>query len=225
MSDLPTIQVFPGSRLRYAESKDEFVLHIVPAPARAVLIAIPIVVGLLAVVAFGVFVALKMREAGIAFSWSLLGIACIGVLLGGFALLFLGWLFWGLVGGELTQTVVHVKGGHMSVRTRTWGVQRIETYTLSQRSFVKKWWGSLYNQSHGPADVTERPGGLVVSSDGKEPDKLCYDFGGSLNRRELDWVEDRINQFLRSTESGLDCVHGAGEINPSHGTGPDADIR
>lgn len=224
MNTLAMTEAFPGSRLQYAESGDEFVLHILPAPVRALFIATPVVVGILAVVAFGVFATLKILAAGMGFSWGLLGFASVVVFAIFFALLFLGFSFWGFVGGELGTTVVHIKGGQMSVRTRTWGREREDTYPLSERSFVKQWWGSLYHQMHGPADVTERPGGLVVSSDGEEPDKLSYDFGGSLKRRELDWVEDHMNQFLRSTASGRACVHRTGENIPSHRTGPDAAI-
>ncbi len=224
MNQLPMTEAFPGSRLQYAESSDEFVLHILPALARALYIAIPVVVGVLVVVVFGIFAVIKILEAGMEFSWDLLAFASVVGLAILFAILFLGFLFWGLVGGELGTTVVHIKDGQMSVSTRTWGQERIETYPLGKGSFAKQWWGSLYHQSHGPADVTERPGGLVVSSDGEEPDKLCYDFGGSLNPRELDWVENRINQFLRSTESGRDSVHGPGQNNPSRGTIPDAAV-
>lgn len=215
MNQLSMTEAFPGSRLQYAESNDEFVLNILPALARARYIAIPVVVGVLVAVAFGIFAVIKILEAGMGFSWDILVFASVVGLAILFAILFLGFLFWGLVGGELSTTVVYIKDGQMSVRTRMWGRERKEIYPLGKRSFVKQWWGSLYHQGHGPADVTERPGGLVVSSDGEKPDKLCYDFGGSLNPRELDWVEDRINQFLRNTESGRDSVHGPGQNNPS----------
>lgn len=160
-----------------------------PRPSRALLWGVPIGAALVACVGFSIFVSVKLSLPELAFSLAI----------GTFALLFLGWLFWGVVGGELATTRVHITRQRMVVKTKEWGREQVQSYPLNESSCVKQYWGTENQQLHDPAG---RPSGLVVVSDHDASGQMPCGFGDVLSRGELDWVEWRINRFLgRATDA------------------------
>jgi hypothetical protein len=191
-------ETFPGSRVLCRETNEELVFYLPPQAIRGWIRGVLIV---MALVAFEGFLAVAVHKG-----WC--PIVLIAVALGIIALLFSGFLFLFFTGNDLTETWVNITRERLFLKTNVWGGrQQGQTYPLNERSYAAQYCG-------GPHSDATSPSGIDVKSEddaGEEPTltdlgasigKGTAHFGDSLSRRELEWVEWRINRFLgRATDA------------------------
>ena len=188
MSELPSIQTLPGSRIQCRETNEELVLYVPPRTIRGWIRA---VLFMAALVAWGGF------WIGLAYGgeWPFFTVAAF-VLLGILGLLPWAVCFYAFAVSDLTKTWVHITPERLLLKTRVCGWEQAETYHLNERTRAKQYWGQHHGHYHD-ATAPDEPSGIAVTSDA-DPSlgKGTAHFGVSLSRDELEWVERRINLFL-----------------------------